>query len=593
MALSAVSLLLLGLMVDLGFRLRRRTLALRQRAAIEHAIADISTRFINLPSSEIDIHIEQALAQLADCVGADRAYFMTSDQRTHLQGWHRGGVRFPPGWPEKAAALSRRFHPTRDGIIHVPRIDRLPPGVERQALVTAGIRGWACVTRATGDDVGGLLGFDFLQSNLSPHYGGLGLLRMALDAIANAMGRQLLEREHARLERRLQQARRMETIGALASGIAHNFNNIVGAILGYTEMAEAQVPPDGPAARSLGEIRQSGERARDLVDQILTFGRRRGVRRAPISVTVLIAEAKSLLDASLPSQIELVVHGPSSMTTIFGEPEQLQQVIVNLCNNAAQAMDGVGRVELAWELQEVSRTISSTQGEILPGRHVKISVSDAGRGMNEAVIEKIFDPFFTTRLAGNGLGLATVREIVLGHGGAIGLWSEPGVGSRFEVWLPCAATAGSGIENDTSKLPLGNGETILLIDQERQRLLRDEEMLAALGYEPVGFARTGDALAACKAAPQRFDALVVSGAVTAQGLDLAEKLYRLAPDQPILLATPSAGETGADELAAVGIREVVRWPLNSVEIAAALAHCLGDPGGRTSRSLLPRVTARL
>jgi signal transduction histidine kinase/CheY-like chemotaxis protein len=590
-ALSAASLLLLGLLVDLGVRLRRRTLALRQRAAIEHAIADISTRFIGVPSGEIDAHLEQALEQLADCIGADRAYFMASGQPTHLQGWHRRGVRFPPGWPEKAAALSRRFHPTRDGIIHVPQVNRLPAGAERDALAAAGVQGWACVTRIDGDGVGGLLGFDLLQSSLSRQYGGLGLLRMALDAIANAVGRQILEREHARLEKRLQQARRMETVGALASGIAHNFNNIVGAILGYTEMAEAQVGPGTPAARSLGEIRQSGERARDLVDQILTFGRRRGVRRAAMSVASLIAEAKSLLDASLPSRIELVVRGSSSTATIFGEPEQLQQVIVNLCNNAAQAMDGVGRVELEWELREVSSPMPAAHGEILPGRYVRISVSDKGRGMDEAIVEKIFDPFFTTRLAGNGLGLATVREIVLEHGGAIRLWSEPGVGSRFEVWLQCVATMEPKAEEDASKLPLGYGETILLIEHERQHLLRDEEMLAALGYEPVGFARTEDALVACKTAPQRFDALVVSTAVTALGLDLAEKLHRLAPDLPIVLATPSAGETGVDELAAAGIREVVRRPFSSVEIAAALAHCLGDPGTLASRSRVPRVTA--
>jgi signal transduction histidine kinase/CheY-like chemotaxis protein len=573
--LYATSLLLLGGLVHLGVRLRRRTVALRQRAAIEHAIAGISTRLINVQSSEITTYIEQALAQLAECIGADRAYFMVSDTRTPLQGWRRKGVYFPANWPEKAPALARRFHPTSDGIIHVPQVDRLPPGVERDTLVAAGVHGWACVTRTGGDDIGGLLGFDLLESSLSRQYGGLGLLRMAFDAIANAVGRELLEREHERLEKRLQQARRMETIGALASGIAHNFNNIVGAILGYTEMAEAQVAPDNALARNLSEIRQSGERARDLVEQILTFGRRRDVRRAPTKVTALIAEAKSLLDASLPSQIELIVRESPSPATVLGEPEQLQQVIINLCNNASQAMDGRGRIEIGWEVTEVSRAMSLTHGEILPGRYVKISVTDAGRGMDEAIIEKIFDPFFTTRLAGNGLGLATVREIVLEHGGAIRVWSEPGTGSRFEIWLPCVAAAEPEADGDASTLPLGCGETVLVVDHEHQRLLRNEEMLAALGYEPVGFTRAEDALAACKAMPERFDALVVSCAVAASALDLAEKLNRLVPNLPIVLATPSAGEIDAEKLTVAGIREVVRRPFNSVEIAAALTRCLG------------------
>jgi len=134
-----------------------------------------------------------------------------------------------------------------------------------------------------------------------------GLLRMALDAVVNAMGREQLEQERARFERSLQQARRMETVGALASGIAHNFNNIVGAILGYTEMAEAQQVSDSQLARNLGEIRRAGERARDLVDQILAFGRRREAQGTPVSVKGLVAETSSLLRASLPSRIELVM----------------------------------------------------------------------------------------------------------------------------------------------------------------------------------------------------------------------------------------------------------------------------------------------
>jgi signal transduction histidine kinase len=578
--LYATSLLLLGVLVNLGVRLRRRTVALRERAAVEHVIAGISTRLINVQSHETRAHVEQALAQLAECVGADRAYFMIPGSPTQIHGWCSRGAAFPAGWPDLAPALSTRFHPTTDGIIHVPHVDRLPPGGERDVLVAAGLQGWVCVARIGGEDAGGLLGFDMLQPGPSRQAGGLGLLRMALDAVANAVGRELLEQEHVRLEKRLQQARRMETIGALASGIAHNFNNIIGAILGYTEMAEAQVAPGSGPARNLSEIRRSGERARDLIEQILTFGRRRDLRRTPANVKALLAEAKSLLNASLPSRIELVVREAPGVAIIFVEPEQLQQVILNLCNNAAQAIDESGRIEIEMEIQQVTRALALTHGELAPGRYVKISVSDAGRGMDEAHMEKIFEPFFTTRLAGNGLGLATVREIVLEHGGAIGVWSEPGVGSRFDIWLPCIAAGEKRPEEEAPMLPFGHGETVLVIDEERDRLLRDEEMLAALGYEPVGFARADNALAACEAAAGRFDALLVSHAVAASAVDLAGKLNRLAPDLPIVLATASANEIDVDRLAAAGIREVVRWPLRSIEIAAALTRCLSGPGDR-------------
>jgi CheY-like chemotaxis protein len=367
----------------------------------------------------------------------------------------------------------------------------------------------------------------------------------------------------------------METIGALASGIAHNFNNIVGAILGYTEMAEAQLASHNQPARNLGEIRRAAERARDLVDQILAFGQRRDVQRRPVSMKGLIAETSSLLHASLPSRIELVICEVPDAAVISGQPGQLQQVILNLCSNAAQAMDQMGCVEIETEVSEVTRARSLTHGELMPGRYVRIAVSDAGRGMDDLTYQRIFEPFFTTRVAGSGLGLATVREIVREHGGAINLWTKPGVGSRFEVWLPCIAAAAQVSRDDLHFLPLGQGQTVLVLDDGGERLLADEEMLAALGYEPVGFTRVDDALAACRAMPKRFDAAVVGHLLSAaSALDLAVALHGIAPNMPILLATASADESDAEALVAAGISEIVHRPLISAELASALARCL-------------------
>jgi C4-dicarboxylate-specific signal transduction histidine kinase len=196
----------------------------------------------------------------------------------------------------------------------------------------------------------------------------LGLLRMALDAVVNAMRREHPEKERARFERGLHQARRMETVGALASGIAHNFNNIVGAILGYTEMAEAQLASDSPPARNLGEIRRAGERAGDLVDQILAFGRRREAQGTPVSVKGLVAETSSLLHASLPARIELVIHEVPDAAVVSGELGQLQQVSLNLCINAVQAMDQVGCVEIETAVLEITGAQSLTHGDLAPGR---------------------------------------------------------------------------------------------------------------------------------------------------------------------------------------------------------------------------------
>jgi signal transduction histidine kinase len=568
--LYGTSLLLLGVLIYLGLRLRARALALQRRAALEHVIATISTRFINAQRHEMGTLVEQALVELAEHVRADRAYFVMASTPPEIHRWSREGIAFPPGWPDQAMGLVGRIASTTPGIVHVPCVDRMPPDAEKDALAAVGLKGWACVS-SIGDGVAAILGFDTLHSRIATKPDELALLRNTLNAIVGAFRRGFLERDRVHLEARLQQARRMETVGALTSGIAHNFNNILGAILGHTEIAETKLAPDNGAVRNLDAIRRAGERARDLVDQILTFGRRRDARRRPVSVQALIAEAESLLHASLPAQIALVLRTSPQAAMVSGEAAQLQQVILNLCNNAAQAMDEAGRIGIDTDVHEVARARPLSHGALQPGRYVRVAVGDTGRGMDEETMERIFEPFFTTRTAGNGLGLATVREIVREHGGAMNVRSTPGRGSRFEVWLPCIATAAPASEDGAPALPLGRGETVLVVDADRARLLRDEEMLAALGYEPVGFTRAGDALAACHATPGRFDATVVGhlGSATS-ALDLVSALRAAAPRLPIVLATASADEIGADALMIAGISERVRRPLISTEIAAAL-----------------------
>jgi signal transduction histidine kinase/CheY-like chemotaxis protein len=575
--LYATSVVLLGILVYLGLRLRARALVLQRRAAFEHVIASISTSFINAQLTEIGVGIERALAQLAERVGADRAYFVLAGTPSRVHAWSREGITYPPNWPHQAPELVARFTPTHEGIVHIRSVDALLPGPERRVLAEAGLRSWTCVPRTDEDGVSSVLGFDVLRRRSIKNYGELGLLRLGLNAITSALRREVLERERTRLEMRLEQARRMETVGTLASGVAHNFNNIIGAILGHVEMADGQVASDSRLARNNEAIRRAGERARDLVDQILTFSRRGEAHRRAVSVQALVSEAAALLGASLPSSIELVIRDLSRAAMLSGQVAQLQQVILNLCNNAAQAMDECGRVEIETEILELASVRSLTHGRLAPGRYVRLTVSDSGRGMTEATLERIFEPFFTTRPSGYGLGLATVREIVREHAGAMNVVSAPGVGSRFEVWLPSIASSETTAREDDSALRLGRGETLLVVDVDRQRLLAVEDMLAALGYEPVGFVRAADALRACRATPERFDALVVGHAI----LNHAAALHEIAPRVPILLTTASAEEIGVDALAAAGISEVVRRPLVSSEIAAALSRCLA--GRESSR----------
>jgi signal transduction histidine kinase len=579
--LYGVSLLLLILLIHLGLQLRARALALQDRAAFEHFVAGISTRFISARPQQVDGQVRQALAELAQRVGADRAYFVWGGLPTERHLWSRGGISYPLGWPDHALDLAARFDASEDGVVHIRHVSHLPPGPSKDALAAADLSAWACISRRHGPDVIGVLGFDVVRPFVSMRGNEFGLLRMALDALANAVGRDLMEQERTRLETRLQQARHMETVGALASGIAHNFNNIVGAILGYTEMAEAQVAADSRPARNLKEIRRAGERARDLIEQILAFGRRRDPRRVRIGVGEMLTEAESLLRASLPPGIELVVGDVPETAVVLGEPAQLQQVILNLCNNAGQAMDGVGTIEVQTGICDIPADQAQPYRELLPGRYAVVTVVDHGRGMDSTTLDRIFEPFFTTRLAGNGLGLATVQEIVREHEGTVIVQSQLGVGSRFEVWLPCVSAAEFDHAAGPGPIPRGIGQTVLLISDNRDRLMRDEEMVAALGYEPVGFAEPAGMLAACQAAPDRFDAVLVNARETAEAtLGLAAELHRAAPALPILLATPSVDEFSAQQLIGAGISEVVRQPLLSHEIAMALARRLAPADGR-------------
>jgi signal transduction histidine kinase/CheY-like chemotaxis protein len=573
--LYGVSLLLVGFLVYLGLQLKVRAGTLRRRAAFEHTLASISMRFINAQPSTIGAEIERALADMARCIGADRAYFVMSGAEPRLHGWSKPGCDFPPGWPEGALGVAARSVRTTDGIIHAPNIQRMPRSECKNELIASGVGGWACAANVDKDGSAAILGFDAVRRpSVMTSLGELSLVRMALDTIVYATGRQTMETERARLEARLQQARRMEKVGTLTSGIAHNFNNILGGILGHSEVMEEHLGPDARLSRNLNAIRRGAERARDLVDQILVFGQRRDVRRRPLSADALVTETASLLTVSLPPGIELSIRESRVAALVSGESAQLQQVILNLCNNAAQAMEDGGRIEISTELREIPEMRPLTHDELHPGRYVCIVVTDSGHGMDQATLARIFEPFFTTRASGNGLGLATVREIVRDHGGALNVQSSPGQGSRFEVWLPITETVSPIPLMPAPTVPVGNGETVMMVTSDATRLLRDEETLAALGFEPVGFSTAGAALAACRAKPDRFDALIVGHfGSTMSSLEIAAALHEAAPQLPIVLATKSSEEIGTDRLMGAGIADVVHWPISAAEIAAALNHC--------------------
>ncbi|MBV9531703.1 MAG: two-component system VirA-like sensor kinase, partial [Bradyrhizobium sp.] len=539
--LYTTSLIMVAFLVHLGVRLRSRAKALQRLAAFEHVIAGISMRFINARPQDIDGEIDQAITDLAACIGSDRAYFVMSGPTPRLHLWHSPALPPPLGWPAGAIDLAMQMATRADGVVHIPRVSRLPIGDGKARCLELGLGGWVCATNFSNCGARVALGFDAVGRPCRiKTRGELALVRMALDTIVQAVERHAIEKERARLEARLRQAQRMEKIGTFTSGIAHNFNNILGGILGHSEVMKEHAGSDTRYAYNLAAIRRCAERARDLIDQMLAFGRRRDARRKPLSVGALIAETASLLGVSLPKRIELTIRQLPVATIVSIEHAQLQQVILNLCNNAAHALLDGGRIEIATGLHEISEPLALSHDEIGPGHYVCISVTDTGLGMDEATVGRIFEPFFTTRSSGNGLGLATVREIVHEHGGTVNVQSRPNEGSRFEIWLP-RATAVPTSELGDAPVPSGNGETVMLVAHDAERVLRDEEMLAALGYEPVGFTNADAALVACQADPNRFDIAVVGQlGLAARSLELAAALHATSPRLAIVLASKAA-----------------------------------------------------
>jgi signal transduction histidine kinase len=597
--LYTTSLVLLTFLVQLGVRLKALVGDLHRRVALEHLLADISMQFVNAEPDGSDTLIQRAIVEFARHVGCHRAYLVVPGSTANPYLWQRTDAPFPPGWPEAAPELAIQMRDGEDRAISVRQVSRLPAGRCKSLLEALGISGWTC---ATGIDRNGrliALGLEVVsQEGSLLKSGELVLLRMLLDILIHAIDRRSVEEERVRLHRRVQHASRMEKIGTFTSGIAHNFNNILGGILGHAEMMEELIGGRGDKVRHLSGIRRSAERGRDLIGQMLVFGRYREIRRLPVSIVDLVGETISLLQVSLAIGIELEMRSVAGDAIVNGEAAQLQQVLMNLCRNAASAMGGTGRIQVDVELLQIARASSLSHDEIESGDYVRISVVDAGVGMDGTVLDRIFEPFFTTKPDGNGLGLATVREIVREHGGGINVESLPGEGSRFEVWLPAsvstAAAAPSPKERLKAHIP-GQGEVVMLVGPDKDRLLGEEEKLAALGYEAVGFSTAEAAIQASEACPDRFDFVVVGQLGSLDySLEVANDLHEALPATPIIVAARSSSDIDPDKLLAAGISDVVRWPILTEEIAASLSQFsnASGPTGPVGRTSAPRSAIR-
>lgn len=390
--------------------------------------------------------------------------------------------------------------------------------------------------------------------------------------------RKQAEVERERLEQQLRQAQKLEAIGTLAGGIAHDFNNILSAILGYGELAQKGAAEGSAQRRHIDAALAAGQRAKSLVERILAFSRSGVGERAPVQVQAVVHEALDAVAAGLSAGVQLERRLAAGAAGVLGDPTQIHQVVMNLCANAVQAMKAEGRLVVALDELRLETPLAVSTSTLPAGAYLRLAVTDTGSGIEPRVLERIFDPFFTTKEVGvgTGLGLSLVHGIVADLGGGIAVESGPGVGSTFTIYLPSigrvAAPAGDATYEQIAR---GDGQVVLLVDDEEPLVRLGEELLAELGYEPVGFASSTEALEALRAEPGRFDIVLSDESMPGlTGSELAAEAHRLRPGLPVVLMSGYVSPALVQHACEAGVAEVLPKPLAAREIARALAAAL-------------------
>lgn len=384
----------------------------------------------------------------------------------------------------------------------------------------------------------------------------------------------------ANSEKQLQQVMKLQAIGTLAGGIAHDFNNILFPIVGYTELTIDDVPEDSQARQNLEEVLKAANRAKELVQQILTFSRQGSQERKSLKVQYLIKEAVKLLRATIPSSIEIDCDIDESCGPIKGDPTQIHQIIMNLCTNAYHAMQETGgKLEVRLKEINISYEQSLERVGIKVGQHLALTVKDSGHGMEPQVMERIFEPYFTTKEQGKGagLGLSVIHGIVKNYGGDITVSSRPGKGATFKVILPIIDEIQKEIAMEAPSIAIKGKERILLIDDEDQIINIEQQILERLGYQVTPKTDSEEALEEFAAQPDRFDLVITDMTMPKMtGDQLARRMMRIKPQIPVILCTGYNEAISEEKALAMGIDMFVMKPIVKDVLASTIRKVLDN-----------------
>ncbi len=385
------------------------------------------------------------------------------------------------------------------------------------------------------------------------------------------------EKKRNKMEAQMNQAQKMESLGTLAGGIAHDFNNILGAILGYAELSQLDCPADSKLRNNVNQIIKAGHRAKELVQQILLFSRQDRSEKKLMDVSRVIEDALKLIKVSLPPNIEILANISGNLFPVFTNEIQIHQIVMNLCTNAYYAMKSAGGT-LNVDLTSVTIQEPDVKSfpEMNPGQYIKLTVADKGCGIPKEMVERIFDPYFTTKPTGEGtgLGLSTIHGIIKDHGGNIKVYSEVGIGTTFNVFLPTADAAVGTTFAGTEQLPTGNGR-ILFVDDEKSLLEIGHDLLERLGYQVETRASSIDAFEAFRSDPNKYD-LIISDMIMPEmtGDQMARQIRVIRSDIPIILCSGFSERINTHTIEALGISAVLMKPLIYADLAYTIHRVL-------------------
>ncbi len=391
--------------------------------------------------------------------------------------------------------------------------------------------------------------------------------------------RKRAEEENERLQSQLQQSQKMEAIGTLAGGIAHDFNNILAIILGNAELAADDVPDSNPASESLKEIRQASIRAKDMVRQLLAFSRKTDEESKPIDMAPIIKESMKMLRSAIPTSVEFKQHISDDPCSVMGDAAQINQIVMNLVTNAADAMsEKGGLLEVTLEKIILQEEKACFDWVLSPGPYVRLRMRDTGEGIEPKIMDRIFDPYYTTKEVGKGtgMGLSVIHGIVKRHGGGILVESELGKGTVFEIYFPALEKTAEEEKEPEGEIK-GGSERILFVDDEEPMVNLNRQRLERLGYDVKSTTKPVEALEWFRADPDQFDVIITDMTMPRMTGDrLAAEVLKIRPHMPVIICTGYSERMSAKKAEALGVSKYIEKPIDLRNLASSLRDVLDE-----------------